>query len=899
MTSPSSNPRKKSNRGPFAWFDNKSVSTKMITGIVTMIVPIVILAGLLLQTKVASIQFTRSELEGLRYLEPLTDVTLAVARHRGVAALNAASGGSRAKEIESTAREVDAAVDRVTAIHAEIGAQFGLTNEWDVLKSEWQKVRALEGTASESVEAHTTLVTNLLGLASRVAAASNLILDPEAAPYSLIDAAIIKMPRALERFSEAQAVIATPIESGQDSEKQEKYVDIHELVAIGSSRTEDVLLGFDEAMRASDAIGATMKPLLAELRAAALNCDDVVHEVVPKGGTDVAFAADRVLEAVDRVQKAAINVERTAASLLREMLQARVDADRRSLIISMASSLVIILFAAFMAWRMGAVVGRRAKYALAVLERIGSGALDNEIVVRSSDEMGRILDGLNHMQTDLRTRIEREREVARVNERIKQALDSSGASVMITDQDLNIIYVNRSATSLMASAESQFRRELPAFEASKVLGSSIDVFHKNPAHMHRLLKELSKTYVTDLRIGGRPMRLIVNPVTDPEGQRIGTMIEWIDRTMETAAQEEVASLVTAVSDGALDTRVTVEGKTGFYKVLATGLNALVDNVAAVVADVQSMVHAANEGDLTRRMTVEGKRGLYVRLGNGINALVENMSGVVHKVKSAANEVYRGAEEISAGNQNLSQRTEEQASSLEETASSMEQITATVKQYAENAGQANQLAQAARAQADKGGQVVSQAVKAMSEINASSKRIADIIGVIDEIAFQTNLLALNAAVEAARAGEQGRGFAVVAGEVRNLASRSATAAKEIKELIQDSVKRVEDGSSLVMQSGTTLEQIVLAVKKVTDIVGEISSAGREQSAGIEQVNKAVMVLDDLTQQNAALVEEAAAASQSMADQARMLNEAMARYRVADGNAAEAVETSTTFARAANG
>ncbi len=209
---------------------------------------------------------------------------------------------------------------------------------------------------------------------------------------------------------------------------------------------------------------------------------------------------------------------------------------------------------------------------------------------------------------------------------------------------------------------------------------------------------------------------------------------------------------------------------------------------------------------------------------------------------------------------------------------MEEMPSTVKQNAGNAGLANQLAMAAREQAEKGGAVVTRAVQAMAGINEASSKIANIIGVIDEIAFQTNLLALNAAVEAARAGEQGRGFAVVATEVRNLAGRSATAAKEIKALINDSVKKVEDGSSLVAQSGATLEQIVGAVKKVTDIVAEIAAASREQSTGIEQVNKAVMQLDELTQQNAALVEQASAASQSMAEQARGLNELMERYTV---------------------
>src|SRR6201999_1603706 len=211
---------------------------------------------------------------------------------------------------------------------------------------------------------------------------------------------------------------------------------------------------------------------------------------------------------------------------------------------------------------------------------------------------------------------------------------------------------------------------------------------------------------------------------------------------------------------------------------------------------------------------------------------------------------------------------------------MEEMTSTVKQNADNAGQANQLATAARDQAEKGGAVVGSAVKAMADINDSSKKISDIIGVIDEIAFQTNLLALNAAVEAARAGEQGRGFAVVATEVRSLAGRSATAAKEIKELIQDSVRKVGDGSLLVTQSGQTLEQFVLSVKKVSEIVAELAVASREQSSGIEQVNKAVMQMDEMTQQNAALVEQATAASQSMAGQARDLTVMMEKYQVKD-------------------
>jgi methyl-accepting chemotaxis protein len=297
-----------------------------------------------------------------------------------------------------------------------------------------------------------------------------------------------------------------------------------------------------------------------------------------------------------------------------------------------------------------------------------------------------------------------------------------------------------------------------------------------------------------------------------------------------------------------------------------------------VQETQNTVKYAIDGDLTHRIPMDGKVGDLEVLCRGVNSLLDSTGDLIRRVKVASGEVQTGAQEISRGNTNLSQRTEEQASSLEETASSMEQMTSTVKQTADNAGQANQLAMAARQQAEKGGAVVSSAVAAMSGINEASRKIGDIIGVIDEIAFQTNLLALNAAVEAARAGEQGRGFAVVATEVRNLAGRSATAAKEIKALIQDSVVKVDEGSRLVDESGKTLDEIVNAVKKVTDIVGEIAAASREQSSGIEQVNKAVMAMDQTTQQNAALVEEAAAASQAIVEQAQSLSGMIARYNV---------------------
>jgi len=284
-----------------------------------------------------------------------------------------------------------------------------------------------------------------------------------------------------------------------------------------------------------------------------------------------------------------------------------------------------------------------------------------------------------------------------------------------------------------------------------------------------------------------------------------------------------------------------------------------------------------EGKLGHAITVKRNDELGQLLG-AFRSMDERLSAIVGEVRHGSGSVSTAAQQIARGNDDLSQRTQEQASSLEETASSMEEMTSTVKQNAENASHANQLARGAREQAERGGEVAAQAVVAMKEINVSSRKIAEIVSLIDEIAFQTNLLSLNAAVEAARAGEQGRGFAVVATEVRNLAQRSAGAAKEIKGLINDSAEKVKAGSELVDQSGKALAEIVDSVKKVTDIVAEIAAASQEQSAGIDQVNNAVSQMDEMTQQNAALVEEAAAAARAMQEQAGELARQVAFFRL---------------------
>jgi methyl-accepting chemotaxis protein len=486
-------------------------------------------------------------------------------------------------------------------------------------------------------------------------------------------------------------------------------------------------------------------------------------------------------------------------------------------------------------------------------------------------------------QEEERIRLEAERRTAAENQRIRVALDNVSTNVMLADTERNIIYVNKAAHSLFDAAEADIRQDLPAFSAANLVGGSIDAFHQNPDHQARLLTQLTQTHVAEMQLGGRTLKIVANPVLDADGTRLGTTVEWTDRTAEVAVEQEIDDLVDAARGGDLQRRIELAGKQGFFRRLGVGFNALLDELAGVFGSIAEVMSRLAEGDLSHDIRQE-YAGTFGQVRDDINRTVAKLGQIVGELRTAADQVQTGASEISDGNTNLSARTEQQASSLQETASSLEQLTSTVRNNADNAQQANQVAANARQLAERGGTVVGNAIQAMDQINTASAKIAEIIGVIDEIAFQTNLLALNASVEAARAGEQGRGFAVVATEVRNLAGRSATAAKQIKELIQDSVSKVQAGAELVNESGETLGEIVSGVKKVGDIIAEIAAASAEQAAGIDQVNQAVTAMDEVTQQNAALAEQTSAASASLYDKAQEMERIMAFFHAPEDPAA---------------
>ncbi|WP_334180013.1 methyl-accepting chemotaxis protein [Pseudoxanthomonas sp.] len=522
-----------------------------------------------------------------------------------------------------------------------------------------------------------------------------------------------------------------------------------------------------------------------------------------------------------------------------EAKEANINADRT---FTASSTLMIVMLLAgivgglALAWFFARAIANAVGEAVRVANDVSAGKLDGKIDTSRSDEVGQLLTAMQRMQTQVQSVIAAQSEMATRH-------DEGQISYRMDDSAFPGEYgrMVRDTNALVASHLQAIGDALKIMQRYSIGDLSLDM-PKLPGEKANLTETMDAT-----------------------------------KANLSAINAEIKRLAMAASSGDFSQRGDVDKYQYDFRDMIDGLNQLMETTDENLAEVSELLQAIARGDLTARM--EGDfHGVFATMRDDANATVAQLTDIVGRIQDASSSINTAAGEIASGNSDLSRRTEQQAANLEETAASMEELTSTVRQNAESARQANQLSIGAAGVASQGGEVVGKVVTTMRDIEQSSKKIADIISVIDGIAFQTNILALNAAVEAARAGEQGRGFAVVASEVRTLAQRSANAAKEIKGLIETSVDKVTDGSKLVNQAGATMGEIVASVQRVTDIMAEISAASQEQSAGIEQVNQTITQMDETTQQNAALVEEASAAARSMEEQAQALSESVSVFKL---------------------
>ncbi|WP_434987828.1 methyl-accepting chemotaxis protein [Xanthomonas melonis] len=539
--------------------------------------------------------------------------------------------------------------------------------------------------------------------------------------------------------------------------------------------------------------------------------------------------------------------------------------------------LAAVAASAGIAWWARRTKRAQLQQALAVVTAIGEERFQRLDLRTASGELAPLLRALQVTQDKLAIRIDVMEQGLRHGEFVIKALDDLDTMIRIADDDGQVLFANRKLLAMLKLIEPDVQSFRPTFNAEGFVGGSIgDIYPDSQAAIDRM-RALNASKAVRAPFFGRQIDFVYSPIIAADGTKLGTIAQWMDVTAQVNAEQALIQIIDAASAGDFSRRMQVDGMDGVLLSLAQGINRIYDSVETHLAALARVIGALAEGDLTQRVDGDA-HGIFARLRDDTNQTVARLTEIIGGIQTASDTIRQAAVEIAAGNTDLSERTEQQAANLEETASSMEELTSTVKQNADSALQANRLVVGTGEVAQSGGQVMDDVVATMSQISTASRKIGEIIGVIDGIAFQTNILALNAAVEAARAGEQGRGFAVVASEVRALARRSADAAKEIKTLIADSTDKVELGSGLVHRAGATMREIVGSVKHVTDIMGEITAASAEQSSGIEQVNRTVAQLDEVTQRNAALVEEATAAARSLEEQAVELADAVAIFRL---------------------
>jgi len=504
---------------------------------------------------------------------------------------------------------------------------------------------------------------------------------------------------------------------------------------------------------------------------------------------------------------------------------------------------------------------------------IASGNLDS--VAGEKNAKG-VFASLSTMRKYIIERLDELSHQAEENGRIKTALDSVKSPVIMLDEQETIIYINREAQSLFSTQQNEFKKSNPSFNAQQILNTPASpLFSSNTGFWTKLVAK-KQDAIADFDTEFYSIRVNSKPVINEDGSTIGSVIELLDRSNEKLIENNFASIVKFAQQGDLSQRIEISGDNQFFNDLSSGINSLLQQMDDIFKALESTLSQMSDGDFTQPL--EGNfQGIFATIKNDINHTQDKLSDVVAQLRESIDDIHGVSSFIADHNDQLSSSSQSQAAGLEQTSVAMEQITESVNSNADNAASANEVVAQTSEIANKGEGILLKAINSMDTINESSNKIAEIIGVIDEIAFQTNLLALNASVEAARAGDQGRGFAVVASEVRNLAGRSATAAKEIKILIEDSVQKVKQGSDLVNNSGDSMRSIVEQVNETSRLVLSISTSNREQSQGINQVNQQVNSIDHLTQKNASLAQAVSKESRRLNEVATQANNVMTFFK----------------------
>ncbi len=849
------------------------ISHKLLLGGALAALSSLVLFSLYWQQTHQQIRRASLQVEGMMYARKLSRAMTELAQHRGLTSAFRAGDTSLEGRVSDKLGDVDKVFAQLDQLSRVLGKKLGLDDDWKKIAQQWHTLEnAIGQTAEDDFSHHSDLIDNMQKFLERLGDRAGLFSDQNIVNTHTARLLLEDFPVLSETLGKLRGRTSALAISNHLSKNQQ-------INQIADRHTASTVL--DKINRSIQVIQPTDAAANKQLKGLTQQLNEQTSHFFTLVDSIPELRAGKT--ASKEVFSAGTQTIATAAKLreiLGTFLQQRLEHRANTLKLHTFAILALMLLLLSIGWGVSTLTNRslirRIKLMQDIFSRIADGDYSTRFTIDGTDELHALMGSLKKMQTRLETSITEERKQAVEMKRITTALDNVSRPVLLTDATGTIIYTNQAFKTSLGPLNQQIATKIPGFDATRLVGTRLDDFGIAELTT-QALAATPPGAEKEFRLAHLVFHYVANPVHSPQGEKIGTVMEWSDYTAEARVREELRELIQEARDGNLKYRIELSDKTGFYQFIGEGINNLVAVCDQFITETRQSICAMAAGDLSQ--TIEGDyAGAFRDLKDAVNRSINQLRNVITRIVEASNAVQQDAQRIASGNNDLKSRTEQQASSLEQAAASLEEITGTVKSNAANVHTANQLSSETQKKAKLSDETVRKTISAMNAIQESSNKIANIIGVIDEIAFQTNLLALNAAVEAAHAGDQGKGFAVVASEVRNLAQRSSEAARQIKDLINDSEEKVEFGTQLVNESGEILSEIINSICRVNKQISEIASAGEEQAVGIEMVNQSINTIDHVNQQNSQLVKQTADASAHLSKQAQTLAREVSYFRL---------------------
>ncbi len=836
----------------FNTFCNLSLAVKFSVVLMLFLLPTAAFVYLYTTDRLQEVAFHERQIEGLKYVTPFKDLNVKMAEHRGMT--NAYMNGNTSLQEKILERRKQVAVimadiDRIIQSHND---DMQLAKQWQKLKSGWKKLLAKKNAknAERIFDMHSELIFQSQRLLKIVGERSNMIFDPHLERYYMATMLVDKLPRLIDEVGKLRGNASGVLISGKLSEK-------NKLKLIGElNLSKERARTIDEALKSIYEVSPALKKKLGKpgktairgtikffnvVMSTVLN-DSIVKQKSEKISVKVFEQGTGVIQKLTTLFSVAESeLEQAQLSYLEKLNSEITQA------IGVAS--FFLLIGLLLTFRLVTSMLRSVRHLQKLFTRISNGGFTSDVHITSNDEIGKTLASIKSMQNKIGFNMAVSQDQAIKNGRVSSALESASTSVIVTNFDADIIYMNKSACEMFGGLEEKLQTVVPDFACDNLLGGPIDFLPDVPELAIEAVLGLKSEIHSSINIAGLIIELTMAPIFDEQGQYSGCVVEWFDKTDESQIENEVANVVKAAAEGDFGRQIKIESTDPFYNRLAEGINQIVTNTGNSIDDVEKVLRSLADGDLTQNITAKYS-GVFERLGNNVNSTVDRLKDVIGTLQANGQQVAATSNEVNIAAQKIGQGSSEQAASLEEISSAMEEMAANISQSANNAAKTEEIAQKVSVDAETSGKIVATAAESMQEI-------AGKINIIEEISRQTNMLALNAAIEAARAGEHGKGFAVVAAEVRKLAERSQKAAAEISELTGDVV-------TLSELAGERLEDLVPSIKQTAELVQEISVSASEQDTGANEINNALQQLDAVVQRSAGSAEELVTSANTLAE-----------------------------------